>query len=194
MDFRELIRMGLDEYMEELRNALDGLTPEERRFQPTPEAHHTDFAVWHMARVEDGWINRFAQRTDQIWQREGWHRKLGLPEQDSGFGYTAEQVANLPRFDLDDLMVYYDSVREETLRYLEGLSAEDLDTCPNPERRPGYTIGKMFSHVIVEEAQHVGQVAYLRGLQRGINNNLLPRGDRNPHVGGSWFDRACPVR
>ena len=31
------------------------------------------------------------------------------------------------------------------------------------------TIGKMFSHVIVEQAQHTGQVAYLRGLQRGLD-------------------------
>ena len=32
------------------------------------------------------------------------------------------------------------------------------------------TIGKMFGHVIVEESQHLGQIAYLRGLQRGLNN------------------------
>ena len=169
MDFKEIIRMALDEYLEELRKAVDGLTPEERRFQPSPEAHHIDFTVWHMARVEDDWVQRFAQRTDTVWKRDGWPDKLGLPERDSGFGYTAEQVAGLPRFDLDGLMDYYDSVRRETLRFLDGLTAEDLDNCPHPERRPGYTVGKMFSHVIVEEAQHVGQVAYLRGLQRGLN-------------------------
>ena len=43
--------MALDEYLTELRRALDGLTPEERRFQPSPDSHHIDFAVWHMARV-----------------------------------------------------------------------------------------------------------------------------------------------
>ena len=169
MDFKEIIGMALNEYMEELRKAVDGLTPEERRFQPSPEAHHIDFAVWHMARVEDEWVQRFAQRTETVWQREGWHNKLGLPEKGSGFGYAAEQVAELPQFDFEGLMAYYDSARRETLRYLDKLSAEDLDSCPHQERRPGYTVGKMFSHVIVEESQHVGQVAYLRGLQRGIN-------------------------
>lgn len=64
--------------------------------------------------------------------------------------------------------VFPDSVRRETYRYLDGLNAEDLSVCPNPERRAGYTVGKMFSHVIVEESQHTGQVAYIRGLQRGI--------------------------
>ena len=169
MDFREIIRMALDEYMEELKKALDGLTAAERRFQPSPEAHHVDFAVWHMARVEDDWVQRFAQRADPVWKRDGWPERLGMSERDSGYGYSAEQVAALPRFDLADMMAYYDSVRTETVRFLDGLKAEDLDEAPHPERRPGYTVGKMFSHVIVEESQHVGQVAYLRGLQRGIN-------------------------
>ena len=169
MDFKDIIKMALDEYMSELRRALDGLTSEERRFQPGPDAHHIDFAVWHMARVEDDWVQRFAQRADTVWKGGGWPSKLGLPERDSGFGYTAEQVASLPQFDIDDMMRYYDAVREDTLRYLDGLSQDELETYPHPERRPGYTIGKMFSHVIVEESQHVGQIAYLRGLQRGLN-------------------------
>ncbi|MCI0439433.1 MAG: DinB family protein, partial [Chloroflexi bacterium] len=151
-----------------LRKAVNGLTEKERRFQPTPESHHIDFAVWHMARVEDDYIQRFAQRADTVWQREGWFTKLGLPERDSGFGYKAEQVASLPKFDFDGMMAYYDAVRRETNRYLDSITAETLDHVPHPERRPGYTIGKMFSHVIVEEAQHVGQVAYLRGMQRGL--------------------------
>ena len=160
--------MALDEYFADLRRALDGLTPEERRFQPGPESNHIDFTVWHMARVEDDWMQRFAQRTDAVWKREGWHEKLGLPERDSGFGYSAEQVTALPSFYFDQLMDYYDGVRTETGRFLDGLSEEDLELTPHPERRPGYTIGKMLSHVIVEESQHVGHVAYLRGLQRGL--------------------------
>ena len=169
MDFKQIVAMALGEYMEELRRALDGLTADERRFQPTPEAHHIDFAVWHMARVEDGWVQRFARRTDTVWEREGWHERLGLPKKDSGFGYIAEQVAALPPFDMDAMMEYYGSVRQETLTYLDSLTADDLDTCPDQERRPDYTVGKMFSHVIVEESQHVGQIAYLRGMQHGLN-------------------------
>ena len=169
MDFKDIIRMGLEEYMDELRKALDGLTSEERRFQPTPDSHHIDFAVWHMARVEDLWVQGFAQGTQQIWQKDGWSEKFGIPERDSGFGYTLEQLTNLPQFDIDDIMAYYDSVRKETLRHLDGLTAEELARCPNEERRPGYSIGKMYSHIIVEESQHVGQIAYIRGIQRGLN-------------------------
>ena len=169
MDFKDIVRMALDEYLAELRTALSGLTPEERRFQPTADAHHIDFAVWHMARVEDGWLHSFAIGDQQLWQKDGWSQKFGIPERDSGFGYTSEQLANLPQFDIDDIMAYYDSVRQETLRYLDGLTVEELARCPNEERRPGYSIGNMFSHIIVEESQHVGQIAYIRGIQRGLN-------------------------
>ncbi len=167
MDFKAIIRMGLDEYLADLRNALAGLTAKERRFQPGSDANHIDFIVWHMSRTEDIWIHDFAQRTAQVWQRDAWYHKLGLPAEETGYGYTAEQVANLPRFNMTDCMAYYEAVRHQTLRYLDGLTADDLARCPDPERRLGYTIGKMFSHVIVEESQHVGQVAYLRGMQRG---------------------------
>ena len=161
--------MALDEYLTELRMALDGLTPEERRFQPIPDSHHIDFAVWHMARVEDNWLNRFAQCTANVWNRDGWPERLDLPERDSGYEFTAQQVRDLPAFDIDELMSYYDSVRAATLAYLDSISEDDLETCPHPDSRPGYTVGKMFSHVIVEESQHTGQVAYLRGIQRGLN-------------------------
>jgi uncharacterized damage-inducible protein DinB len=173
LDFKEIVTMALDEYTGELRKAVDGLSPEERRFQPSYGANHVDFTVWHIARVEDDWVQRFAQGSPTVWERDGWHRKLGLPApaEGNGYGYDAEQVAGLPRFDLDEMMAYYDSVREATLAFLDGLTAEDLDRCPQPEGRPGYSVGKMLSHVICEESQHVGHVAYLRGLQRGLDNS-----------------------
>ena len=169
MDFKQIIRMALDEYYEELLKALDGLSPAERHFQPGTESHHIDFVVWHMARVEDSWVQGFARQTEEVWTREGWHEKLGIPAKDNGFGYTADQVIKLPEFELDDLIAYYDSARRETFLFLDTLSTEELDRCPHPERRPDYSIGRMFSHIIVEEAQHTGQVGYLRGLQRGLN-------------------------
>lgn len=173
MDFRGIISMALDEYLSELKKALTGLTADERRFQPTSDSSHIDFLVWHMARVEDYWVQWNARGTDMIWQRDGWPERLGLPETGNGWGYTAEQVRDLPAFDIDEMTAYFDSVREGTLAYLSGLSAGDLDVSPiarpNPNA-PDTTLGKVFSHLIVEESQHVGQVAYIRGIQRGLDN------------------------
>ena len=169
MDHQQIIRMALEEYYEDLTRALDGLTPDERRFQPGPESHHIDFAVWHMSRVEDVWIQGFARDVEPVWTRDGWADKLGIPPNHGGYGYTAEQVRDLPLFDLSDVIEYYESVRKETFAYLNTVDEDDLGHAPGRGYHPEMTIGKMFSHVIVEQAQHTGQVAYLRGLQRGLD-------------------------
>ena len=169
MDFKDLIKIGYDEYLDDLKSHLSGLTVEERRFQPTPESNHIDFIVWHMARVEDDFLQRFAQREPTVWQRDDWHGKLGLPERESGFQYTAQQVAELPDFDMDEMLAYFDAVRVETYRYLDSISESDLGSEPHP-RRPGFSVAQMFSHLMIEEAQHVGHVAYIRGIQRGIED------------------------
>lgn len=169
MNFKNIVKAALAEYLEDLQDTLEGLTPEERRFQPTPESHHIDFVVWHIARVEDGLINYRIRRDNQVWERDGWAQKLGLPESESGFGFTAEQVTNLPHFSFDDLMAYYGMVREEAFRHIDSLTAQDLNTkvVMNPEWED--TVGGILAHLIVEEAQHVGQVAYIRGMQRGLD-------------------------
>jgi hypothetical protein len=168
VDFKEIVRIGLDECLDGLRKSLGGLTADERRFQPSSDANHIDFIVWHMARDEDGAVQGTARRTTQVWQRDAWYATLGLPAGDDGFGYTVEQVANLPQFNLADCLAYYAAVRQETLRYLDTLTTEDLDRCPDPTRSPHFTLGRLFSHLIVELSQHLGQVAYIRGLQRGL--------------------------
>ena len=167
MDFKDLIRKGFDEYLDDLKGHLEGLTEDERRFQIAPESNHIDFIVWHMARVEDDFLQRFAQRAPTVWQRDGWHERLGLPERASGFRYTPKQVAELPRFDMGEMLAYYDAVRAETYKFLDSISESDLANKPHP-RRPQYSVCDMFSHLMCEESQHVGQVAYIRGIQRGI--------------------------
>ncbi len=168
MDCKEIVRIGLDECLDGLRKALAGLTADERRFQPSADANHIDFIVWHMARDEDGAVQDTARHTTQVWQRDAWYQRLGLPATDDGFGYTVQQVANFPRFPIADCLAYYAAVRQETLRYLATLTSEALDRCPDPERHSHYTLGRLFSHLIVELSQHLGQVAYIRGLLRGL--------------------------
>ena len=170
MDLTTFIEQTLDECKRRLYRTLQGLTAAELMWRPGPESNSIGFMVWHVARVEERWLHRFAQDTAEVWQRDGWYQKLGLPAAEHGFGYTTEQIAHLPQFDIEDCMAYHEVVRLATLRYLDGLTHADLARCPDPERRPGYTIGRMLSHLIVEESQHLGQVVYLRGLQRGLEH------------------------
>ena len=169
MDFRDILKSQMAEYAEALEIALEGLTPEERRFQPTAESNHIDFIVWHMARVEDTLFNRAILRQPDIWERDGWGERLGITEEGNGYRLSVEQANSLPEFSLDDLMEYYRSVRAEFAEYIDSLSEQELDNLPNP-RRPEFPIGETLKHIVVEEAQHVGQIAYIRGIQRGLDS------------------------
>ena len=102
----------------------------------------------------------------EIWEREGWHEKFGLPTRDNGFGHTPEQVAGFPALDLQELLQYGKAVRAGTLEHLRGLSAEDFDVVPR-ERRPNLTVGSVYRQLLGEFFQHQGQIAYLKGLKRG---------------------------
>ena len=168
MDFKDIVHKGFDQFLEELKKSLETLTPEERRFQPSPDSHHIDFVVWHMARVEDDWVQRFAQQNPTVWQRDDWHTRFGMPERESGFGYSPEQVRDLPTFDMDQMLEYFDAVRVDTNAFLDAMSESDLSTEPHP-RRPGVTLMDMWGHVMIEEAEHLGQVAYIRGIRRGLD-------------------------
>ena len=102
--------------------------------------------------------------------RDGWYERFGLPKDVSGYGFTAEQVANFPLpKDFSQVTDYFDSVRKETLEYLPTLEPAELEREIMPKGRPGYTVARALSHLIVEESLHMGQVWYLRGLQRGLN-------------------------
>ena len=169
MDFRDIVEMALEECKRDLYRTLDGLSREELTWQPGPESNPIGFLVWHIARDEDRWIQHFIMSRPDIWERDGWHERLGLPREGSGYGYTAEQVASFPLPDIKDVVAYFDAVRSETLEYLRSMDASELERCPMPEERPGYTVGRALSHLVVEESHHMGQVGYLRGLQRGIN-------------------------
>ncbi len=168
MDFRDVLELGLEECKTALYQQLEGLSRQELTWQPNPESNPIGFIVWHTARVEDRWLRYFIQGKPQVWERDGWYQKLGLPRTDTGGRYTAEQVSSFPLPDIKQVQAYMDAVRRETLEHLRGMKAVDLERIPMPEERPGYTVARALSHLLVEESEHVGQVWYLRGLQRGL--------------------------
>jgi hypothetical protein len=182
MELKEFIEKVLADYRHRLFLALDGLTPEELAWRPGPEANSIAFIVWHVARIEDRWFQRFAQEATEVWIRGGWAQKTGISEHDTGGGYTAEQLAQFPVVKGEDLRQYFEAVRKETLSFLRGLEPKDFDFAPERPTAPdrpralsgkafeGCTIGRMFRQIVAEFNQHLGQVQYLRGLQRGINN------------------------
>jgi uncharacterized damage-inducible protein DinB len=161
----EFIEDAFNKEYQPLLEAVKDLTPEELAWRPGPEANHIGWILWHMVRVEDFWIQFFIQRQLELWEREGWHQKFGLPTRDNGFGHTAEQVANFPALDLNELLKYAEVVRAGTVAYLQGLKLEDFDVVPR-ERRPDMSVKNILIQLLGEVYQHLGHIAYLKGLIR----------------------------
>jgi uncharacterized damage-inducible protein DinB len=71
----------------------------------------------------------------------------------------------MPDGDMSDLIEYYDAVRNAAFKVIEGTSDDDMD---NEFTRGGRSVtwSRILGHVIVEESQHLGQVAFVRRLIR----------------------------
>ena len=166
MILNDFIEAALDREQAYLLEAVGDLTSEELAWQPGANANPIGWMLWHTIRVEDMWIQFFVQRQPELWERDGWHEKFGLPTRDNGFGHTPEQVANFPALDLAELLRYGEAVRASTLEYLRGLAPEDFDRVPR-EQRPNLSVGGVLMQLLGEFYQHQGQIAYLKGLKRG---------------------------
>ena len=166
MILNDFIETALNREQAYLLEAVGDLTPEELAWQPGADANPIGWMLWHTLRVEDMWIQFFVQRQPELWERDGWHQKFGLPTRDNGFGHTPEQVANFPVLDLAELLRYGEAVRASTLEYLRGLAPEDFDRVPR-EQRPNLSVGGVLMQLLGEFYQHQGQIAYLKGLKRG---------------------------
>ncbi len=166
MEAKELILRSLEQSQGYLARALDGLTQEEVAWSPGAECNSIAFILWHTARVEDYMVNRVALREKELYEVEGWQEKLGTPVK--AYQYTVEELQAWPVPKLEVLRGYADAVREKILVFLKSASPEKLSEVSRPDRSPD-SIGVILGRISTEIALHVGQIAYLRGVQRGLD-------------------------
>ena len=62
------------------------------------------------------------------------------------------------------LAEYHDAVHAKTLAYLDTLSDEDLAEVVDRQWDPPVTLGVRLVSVVDDDAQHVGQAAFAKGL------------------------------
>ena len=168
--FLVAIDSGLNEGFDKLNRALDGLTNDELRWQPTLHANSIDWMVWHMARVEDNLVNVVLQNRDPIWIRDGWSECLGISYAGAGAGMTMDEIREMGCVDVPKAMEYYRSIRKETSDYFEHVMREDdLSRVIEHTNFRGWTCAQVLGRLLCEEAEHLGQIEYLRGMMRGIN-------------------------
>ena len=114
MEIVALIEQTLGDYWQRMERALEGLTPAELAWRPNAESNSIAFIVWHVARVEDRWIQVFAQDIPDVWTKDGWHEKLGLSEDYAIVGLSVEQLRKFPAITKENLDGYRHDVQNET--------------------------------------------------------------------------------
>ncbi len=169
MEAKELILRSLEQSQGYLTRALDGLTQKEAAWTPGPESNSIAFILWHTTRVEDFFVNRVIQHGKELYESEGWQEKLGTPAKQTGFDYSLEQLKAWPVPKLEVLRGYANSVREKTLAFLQSVTPEKLSEEAVRPNRPTDSVCGLLNRMSTEIALHVGQIAYLRGIQRGLN-------------------------
>lgn len=169
MELKDFITMELNNVKQGMTRVLDGLNHQELSWRPSCGCNSIGLIVFHMARFEDSTVQARIQGKPEIWESEKWYQKLNLPVSEVGAHYTVEQVNSFSVPELRDLIVYADVVRARTVEYLESMTPDELDkpiTMPRSSETP---IGAVFARVVGHLSQHVGEISYLRGLQRGID-------------------------
>ncbi len=168
MELKEFLKIGLEGTERNLTRITDGLTREEISWRPGYGANSIGLILYHVTRSEDSFIQERLLGKSLVWESGKWYEKLNMPKDEAGAHYTAEQVNAFPVPELDGLLAYCAAVRNETKAYIESLNPDDLDekiTLPFGEMSKAFIVSLIVSHA----AQHLGEMSYIRGLQRGID-------------------------
>src|SRR5688572_23012450 len=96
MDIKELIVDTFEDYWNRCERALDGLTSADLAWRPQAECNSMGFIAWHMARVEDRFVQYFAPGVEEVWVKHHWYTQFGLDAADHGVRFTLAQVAAFP--------------------------------------------------------------------------------------------------
>lgn len=149
---------------ENVHGAVSGLTDDELAERLDGAANSIAWLIWHLTRVQDDHVCEVAE-VDQAWSSLGWAQRFGLPfaESDTGFGHGSDDVA-MVRASAADLLGYHDAVYERTVRFLDGVTDQDLDRIVDDSWDPPVSLGVRLVSVADEGSQHSGQAAYIRGI------------------------------
>ena len=135
--------------------------------RPAGSGNSIAWLIWHLSRIEDSQVAS-AAGLDQVWSSQGFAGRfnLNLPDDDTGYGHSTDQVDAVhgtPQL----LLAYYKAVHRQTVEFVKTLGDDDLDRIVDYRWDPPVTLGVRLVSTIADCLQHVGQAAYAKGLNPG---------------------------
>jgi uncharacterized damage-inducible protein DinB len=165
MEIADLLVDAFDRVRSAVLGAVDGLTEEQLDARLDADANSIAWLVWHLTRVQDDHVAEVAG-VEQAYTAQGWAKRFGFPFDDGavGYGQSSEDVAAVRVADPALLVGYYEDVHRQTLQYVRGLTAADLDRVVDDAWDPPVTLGVRLMSVVNDDLQHAGQAAFVRGV------------------------------
>jgi hypothetical protein len=164
MTSAEILVDGFTRVQEEVHAAVEGLSLDELTYRVDADANSIAWLIWHLTRVQDDHVAD-AFDVEQVWLRDGWQERFGLPfsARAHGYGHGSSDVAAV-RAEADLLVGYYDAVHAQTIGLVEKLTDADLPRVVDRNWNPPVTLSVRLVSVISDDLQHIGQAAFVRGI------------------------------
>ena len=170
MDAAEVVAQALKRLEVVVEKSLTGLSPAQLTEQVHPESNPIGWLCWHLTRIQDDHISNLAEM-EQTWIADSWHSKFKMPADpsDYGTGDSIEKVRSFRAPSAEILLEYYKTVSKRTQVFLQTLTPQQMEV-PVKDNRwlPPPSVGVRLVSIIGDSTQHVGQIAYLRGLISGF--------------------------
>lgn len=146
----------------------DGLDNQAARWVSPEFGHSIVWCFWHLARIEDVTMNMLLAGSGQLFRRDGWFDRLGVPFCDTGNGRDAADVSKLSAgIDIDALRAYRIAVGKQTRKIVRGCLPVDFSRKVETAR-----LEKVMAEGAVIEAGR-GVIEYWSGLT-GAGLLLMP--------------------
>ena len=104
-----------------VREAADGLDPDDLRRRPSPEANSIGWLLWHLTRVQDSHVSELLEEP-QVWITGDWSSRFDLEADptNTGYGHSAAEVDTVRPDGPDALTEYCDAVSARTGTFYAG--------------------------------------------------------------------------
>ena len=148
-----------------LRRALEDLTVDELRSQPAGAGSNPiGWLVWHLSRGRASLASGITG-TDSVWETGGWAARFGMEGEVARF--VPEDVHTFDPKSPKTLLGFFSEATEKAYDAVRALSDKDLEReVPTRPGRPPAPISSRLALSLFDNIQHIGQIAYLRGLIR----------------------------
>lgn len=163
----------LEDNRRRLHRVIGEMSDELLHWTPDPGANSIAVTVWHMGRLFDVFLTRQVNgdmAENECWFSRGWAHKTGYDPRGIGRdgwgsvnGYTAEEVAAIPRFTGEQLLAYFDDVHDTVKTYLRNTPIDELQTAASGFDGQ-YTRYQCIQMALLDNVRHLGEIFTLQAM------------------------------